>query len=272
MLTSTTTEDRRIDLTDRLDPPNDFNFAHFRMRHMIAELIRTHHRLGIEPGREAPDFELPTTDGSTISPSSLRGQPVLLHFVSYTCPVTRGNAELMRNLHRRFGHRIHFLDVLVRQAHPGERHGRYLSFAEKLSDAGRYQDEESTVGPDPAARRDDRTAARPRRHGVRSRSRGRRGPAPGRRVRLRARRPATRRAPFVGRSGVRHSGSDGVDGSGAIDQAVGPTVAGAADGLRRSRPGSPPAGRRGDRGRARGGLHSLDRTDAEGEPALIWST
>ena len=46
-------------LVDLLDPIEDFNFRHFRMRHMAAELLR----LGLSPGCEAPDFELPSTDG-----------------------------------------------------------------------------------------------------------------------------------------------------------------------------------------------------------------
>jgi len=40
-------------LVDRLDPSADFNFEHFRMRHMLAELLRP----GLPPGTEAPDFD-----------------------------------------------------------------------------------------------------------------------------------------------------------------------------------------------------------------------
>ena len=129
-------------LVDLLDPIEDFNFRHFRMRHMAAELLRP----GLSPGREAPDFELPSTDGQ-LRLSDLRGQPVLLHFISYTCPVTRGGLGTMRELHRLYGGRVHVVEVLVRQAHPGELHGSYRSYEEKLADGRDYKFEEGVPWP-----------------------------------------------------------------------------------------------------------------------------
>jgi len=131
---------RTIDL---LDPACDLNFRHFRARHMVAELLRT----GLPPGGEAPDFELPSTDGRRVRLSGLRGKPVVLHFVSYTCPVTRGGVYTMRELHRLYGERVQFVEVLVRQAHPGELHGAYRSDQEKLDDARLLEDEEHLAGP-----------------------------------------------------------------------------------------------------------------------------
>ena len=130
-------------LVDRLDPIDDFNFRHFRMRHMVAELLRP----GLLPGSQAPDFELSSTDGERMRLSHLRGRPVLLHFVSYTCPVTRGGVHTMRELHRLYGERVRFVEVLVRQAHPGERHGAYGSYEEKLEDACAYVQEEGIAWP-----------------------------------------------------------------------------------------------------------------------------
>lgn len=134
-------------LVDRLDPPSDFNFRHFRMRHMAAELIRTFNGSGMHPGGEAPDFELETTTGERLRLHDLRGRPVLVHFVSYTCPVTRGAASLMRELHHRFGDRIQFVDIVVRQAHPGERRGPYRSYTSKLNEGRLYQQEEDIGWP-----------------------------------------------------------------------------------------------------------------------------
>ena len=71
-------------LIERLDPPHDVNFRHFRMHHMIAELLRTARADGVPPGRAAPDFELAATVGTRLRLSDLRGRPVLLHFGSYT--------------------------------------------------------------------------------------------------------------------------------------------------------------------------------------------
>jgi AhpC/TSA family len=133
----------RSSAIDRFDSTDDFNFRHFRMRHMVAELLRT----GLAPGGEAPDFELQSTVGRQMRLRDLRGQPVLLHFVSYTCPVTRGGVYTMSELHRLYGDRVHFVEILVRQAHPGERHGAYRSFDEKLSDARAYKREEHLPWP-----------------------------------------------------------------------------------------------------------------------------
>ena len=133
------TRDRKERLVERFDPIEDFNFRHFRIRHMAAELLRA----GLAPGSQAPDFELASTDGRRVRLSDLRGQAVLLHFVSYTCPVTRGGVTTMSELHRIYGDRVQLVEVLVRQAHPGERHGPYHSYEQKLDDARSYEHEES---------------------------------------------------------------------------------------------------------------------------------
>jgi peroxiredoxin len=125
-------------LIPRLDPPGDFNFRHFRMRHMAAELLRTARTDATLLGQMAPDFEHETTTGETLRLRELRGAPVLLHFVSYTCPVTRGGVRAMEELHRRYGDRVRFVNVLVRQAHPGECRGAYRSYGDKLEDAREY--------------------------------------------------------------------------------------------------------------------------------------
>jgi hypothetical protein len=71
-------------LIESLDPPSDFNFLHFRMRHMAAELIRSLRPEGVLPGQQAPSFELDTTHGGRLRLRDLCGRPVLVHFVSYT--------------------------------------------------------------------------------------------------------------------------------------------------------------------------------------------
>lgn len=131
---------RSIDL---LDPENDLNFRHFRMRHMVAELLRR----GLPPGSEAPDFDLPAVAGGSVRLSDQRGRPVLLHLVSYTCPVTRGGMSTMMELYRRYGDRVSFVEVVVRQAHPGELHGAYRSDREKAEDARAYASEERVPWP-----------------------------------------------------------------------------------------------------------------------------
>jgi hypothetical protein len=70
--------EQTAELIDRLDPSEDFNFQHFRMRHMVAELLRT----GLPPGSEAPDFKLPSlmlVGGALrllLTPLALRTTPI----------------------------------------------------------------------------------------------------------------------------------------------------------------------------------------------------
>lgn len=70
-------------LEDRLSAA-EYNYEHFRVDHLLADLRRTFTNSGIMPGDAAPDFELPLVDGGTLRLSELRGKPVLLHFGSFT--------------------------------------------------------------------------------------------------------------------------------------------------------------------------------------------
>jgi hypothetical protein len=72
---------------DRLDgklSTEDYNFEHFRAEHLMADAKATWEGKGVRPGEPAPDFELPQVGGGTLRLSKLRGQPVLLHFGSFT--------------------------------------------------------------------------------------------------------------------------------------------------------------------------------------------
>ena len=69
-------------------------------------------------GKAAPDVELRRPEGGTFRLSSLRGQPVVLAFGSYTCPQLRHGAKALNQLHARFGDRVRFLLVYIREAHP----------------------------------------------------------------------------------------------------------------------------------------------------------
>ena len=62
----------------------DYNYEHFRTKHFLADLRTTLRGAGVQPGDEAPDFELEATDGRRVRLSDLRGTPVLLHFGSFT--------------------------------------------------------------------------------------------------------------------------------------------------------------------------------------------
>ncbi len=67
------------------ESPERYNFEHFGARDLVADMNRTFERTGIQPGEDAPDFDLPFASGEGILRlSDLRGRPVLLHFGSFT--------------------------------------------------------------------------------------------------------------------------------------------------------------------------------------------
>jgi len=75
---------------------------------------------GPQVGDLAPDFTLETQDGKqSVTLSSFRGRrPVVLTFGSYTCPPYRALFGGLESVRERFGDRVDFLAVYVREAHP----------------------------------------------------------------------------------------------------------------------------------------------------------
>ena len=73
------------------------------------------------PGDLIPEFTVMTTDGATIDNADLRrdGRPTLIVFGSLTCPITESAGEGLRELHTRYGDRVRFVLINVREAHPG---------------------------------------------------------------------------------------------------------------------------------------------------------
>jgi hypothetical protein len=72
-----------VSQNDRLSR-HDYNFKHFRAKHLLSDLQATIDKRGITPGALAPDFELPRVDGGWVRVSELHGKPTLLHFGSFT--------------------------------------------------------------------------------------------------------------------------------------------------------------------------------------------
>ena len=60
------------------------DYAHYRREHQLADFARTRRGQGVQPGQEAPDFELEAVAGGRVRLSSLRSTPVVLHFGSLT--------------------------------------------------------------------------------------------------------------------------------------------------------------------------------------------
>ena len=76
--------EKRFATLTKKEPAGEYNYEHFRTKHLLQDARRTIQKQGILPGEIAPDFELPRAGGGTLRLSDLRGKPVLLHFGSFT--------------------------------------------------------------------------------------------------------------------------------------------------------------------------------------------
>jgi thiol-disulfide isomerase/thioredoxin len=95
-----------------------YRFERLRLGLVLRDLYFTKTDPG--PGERIVDFDLPTLDGGRFRRQDLsESAPVLLVFGSYTCPVTESAVPGLRRLHGRFGDRVRFVMVNVREAHPG---------------------------------------------------------------------------------------------------------------------------------------------------------
>ncbi len=61
-----------------------YNYEHFWLKHLAADLWRSARGEGLKPGSQAPDFELESTDGKHMRLRAFRGRPVLMHIGSGT--------------------------------------------------------------------------------------------------------------------------------------------------------------------------------------------
>lgn len=93
------------------------------------------------PGERMPAFDLPIVGGGRFRSSDLEATgPLLLVFGSATCPVTDNAAPGLKSLHRRFGDRVRFVMVNVREAHPGASFPQPAGLDEKLRHAERLRE------------------------------------------------------------------------------------------------------------------------------------
>jgi thiol-disulfide isomerase/thioredoxin len=102
----------------RLSDGHRYRFDHLTLPLVIKDM--RFERTDPAPGDHVPSFDLPTIDGGHLRSDELGERPVLLIFGSSTCPVTDNAAPGLNELHRRFGDRVRFVMVNVREAHPGK--------------------------------------------------------------------------------------------------------------------------------------------------------
>ncbi len=65
----------------------------------------------LQPGTAAPDFTLPSPDGTKHSLSELKGSIVVLDFWASWCPDCRKDIPAMKELHDKYGKSVKFLSV-----------------------------------------------------------------------------------------------------------------------------------------------------------------
>ena len=93
------------------------------------------------PGDRVPEFDLPTIGGGRFRSSDLAETgPALLIFGSSTCPVTDNAAPALNELYLRFGDRVRFVMVNVREAHPGRALPQPRTLDAKVAHAERLRD------------------------------------------------------------------------------------------------------------------------------------
>ena len=118
-----------------------YRFDRFRREHLREALT---FQSGKDPGWQAPDFDLPTTQGGRARKSEFTGQrPVLVLFASLTDPIAASAAPALKRLHREFGGEVAFLTVYVREAHPGDHIPQPATAEWKMRHARAYQDRDA---------------------------------------------------------------------------------------------------------------------------------
>jgi hypothetical protein len=93
------------------------------------------------PGDRVPEFDLPTVGKGRFRSSDLaQSGPALLIFGSSSCPMTDNAAPGLNELYLRFGHRVRFVMVNVREAHPGKAIPQPRTLDEKMAHAAQLRD------------------------------------------------------------------------------------------------------------------------------------
>jgi hypothetical protein len=122
------------------DDPSRYNYEHFSFALEQSEFERWR-ATGPPLGANAPDFTLSDVSGVNHRLVDLRGQPVVIEFGSYTCPIFCAQIGPMETLADKHPEAA-FLVVYTREAHPGEATPAHQSDTEKASIAARLIDEE----------------------------------------------------------------------------------------------------------------------------------
>ena len=121
------------------DAGRRYRFDHLRLSDVLRDMYYRRDDPG--PGDRVPDFDLPLLGGGRFRSADLgEAGPTLLIFGSYTCPITDSAAPGLRDLHARYGDRVRFVMVDVREAHPGKAVPQPKTPDEKMAHAEQLRD------------------------------------------------------------------------------------------------------------------------------------
>lgn len=118
--------------------------ARYRFEHLALSLVMADLRFtaqDLRPGDRVPAFDLPLVGGGRFRhPEPAAIGPTLLVFGSATCPATDQAIPGLRDLHGRFGDKVRFVLVNVREAHPGGNFPQPRSAEAKQENACRLEE------------------------------------------------------------------------------------------------------------------------------------
>jgi hypothetical protein len=130
---------RQADGKDAADAGRRYRFEHLALPLVLRDLYFS--KRDPRPGDRIPRFDLPIVGGGRFRSDDLaRTGPTLLIFGSATCPVTDNAAPGLKELYERFGDRVRFVMVNVREAHPGKEFPQPGTLEEKTVHAERLRD------------------------------------------------------------------------------------------------------------------------------------
>ena len=113
---------------------NDYRYKKFTTKLLLRDI--RFHKSAPKAGEPFPEFKLETTDGNTVSKQDfVNHKPLLLIFGSLTCPMTASAIPIIKRLHGKFGDKVEFVLLNVREAHPGEHVPQPESVETKLENA-----------------------------------------------------------------------------------------------------------------------------------------
>lgn len=99
---------------------NDYRYKAFTTKLLLRDM--RFHKSAPKAGEPFPEFKLETTDGNVITKQDfINRKPLLLIFGSLTCPMTASAMPNIKHLHEKYGDKVEFVLLNVREAHPGER-------------------------------------------------------------------------------------------------------------------------------------------------------